>query len=60
MHDNHGLLIGATLYRQRQAGVDIDAQIAQAKAEDERAAAERRAARDQTKRRSSKSGEPSA
>ncbi|WP_460304498.1 hypothetical protein [Actinocorallia aurea] len=60
MHDHHGLLIGATLYRHRQAGIDIDAQIAEAKAEDDRAAAERRAERDQPKRRDTKSQKPPA
>jgi DNA-binding transcriptional regulator YhcF (GntR family) len=49
LHDHHGLLIGATLYRHRQTGVDIDDQLAQIKADDDRAASTRRAERDQPK-----------
>lgn len=58
MHDTHGLLIGTTLYRHRQAGTDIDAEIARARDEDTRAADARRAQRDQPKSRKPRKPEP--
>lgn len=58
LHDNHGHLLGATLYSYRQAGIDIDAELTRVKDEATRQAATRRAKRDQPTRRKPKSSNP--